>query len=322
VSLPGYDAPHIKEVPMIRLWTFPGAAPLGTTLVLVLLALAVPLRAQDTVSVFLKVFDVTTGESVTDLTADEISIQEDGEAREVVDIEPIDWPVKVHLLVDNSSAMSQALIRIRDGLHELVSALPEDVEVEVVTTSPQPRFATRMTGDRAEVSAAIDRIAPDPGASAFVDALVEASDRIEDADDGYFPVVIMIAGNGSDPSGGMDRKLERLQEQTFAQSVTYHFIIWNAQARASATALVQDGLAEQLSQLTGGRNERLSAAERLSSLIPELAPGIASAHQNQRGQMRVTYERPRGAMPQGISANVRRAGAAFGSILTLNGRIE
>jgi hypothetical protein len=282
----------------------------------------VTLRAQDTVTVFLKVFDVATAAPVTDLTADEITIQEDGQAREIRALEPVDWPVKVHLLVDNSSVMAQALTRVRDGLHQLVAGLPEDVEVEVVTTAPQPRFATRLTADRAAITDAIDRIAPDPGAAAFVDALVEASDRIRDADDGSFPVVVMIAGNGTDPSGGLDRKLARLQEQTFEQSVTNHFIIWNAQVRGSATALMQDGVAEQLSQLTGGRNERLSAAERLTTLLPELAPGIAAAHRDWRGQIRVTYERPRGATPQGISANVRRAGAALGSILTLDGRIQ
>jgi hypothetical protein len=282
----------------------------------------VTLRAQDTVTVFLKVFDVATAAPVTDLTADEITIQEDGQAREIRALEPVDWPVKVHLLVDNSSVMAQALTRVRDGLHQLVAGLPEDVEVEVVTTAPQPRFATRLTADRAAITDAIDRIAPDPGAAAFVDALVEASDRIRDADDGSFPVVVMIAGNGTDPSGGLDRKLARLQEQTFEQSVTNHFIIWNAQVRGSATALMQDGVAEQLSQLTGGRNERLSAAERITTLIPELAPGIAAAHRDWRGQIRVTYERPRGATPQGITANARRAGAALGSILTLDGRIQ
>jgi hypothetical protein len=103
----------------------------------------VTLRAQDTVTVFLKVFDVATAAPVTDLTADEITIQEDGQAREIRALEPVDWPVKVHLLVDNSSVMAQALTRVRDGLHQLVAGLPEDVEVEVVTTAPQPcRCAT------------------------------------------------------------------------------------------------------------------------------------------------------------------------------------
>lgn len=297
--------------------SFGAAAALAAALILV-----APLRAQNTVTVFLKVFDVATAEAVTDLTPDEITIQEDDEAREILELEPVDWPVKVHFLVDNSSVMAQALTRVRDGLHELLAALPEDVEVEVVSTAPQPRFLTRMTADRAEITDAIDRIAPDPGAAAFVDGLVEASDRIDDADDGYFPIVVMIAGNGTDPSGGLDRKLERLQEQTFEQSVTNHFIILNAQARASATALVQDGVAEQLSQLTGGRNERLNAPERITSLIPELAPAIAAAHRDWRGQIRVTYERPDDAAPQGISANVRREGAALGSILTIDGRIQ
>ena len=157
-----------------------------------------------------------------------ITILEDDEGRETVAVEPIDWPVKLHTLVDNSAQIRPSLERIRQGLRELVEALPEGMAVEIVSTAPQPRFAVRMTSDLAEAREGIDRILPDSGASAFADALVETSNRIRDDDDPHFPVVLMVAGNGTDPSGGMDRKLRRLQEQTIEQPVTNHFVIVTA----------------------------------------------------------------------------------------------
>lgn len=196
-----------------------------TTALAITVALGVTLRAQDSLTIFIKLFDRATGEPVTDVRPDEITILEDDEGRETVAVEPIDWPVKLHILVDNSARIRSSLERIRQGLRELVEALPEGMAVEIVSTAPQPRFAVRMTSDLAEAREGIDRIVPDSGASAFVDALVETSDRIRDDDDPYFLVVLMVAGNGTDPSGGVDRKLRRLQVQTIEQPVTNHFII-------------------------------------------------------------------------------------------------
>ena len=287
------------------------------------IASSIGLHAQDELTVFLKVFDVTTGEAVTDLRPEEITITEDEMPRETVAVEPVNWPVKLHILVDNSRSMNQALERVRQGVLELIEGLPEGMAVEVVTTAPQPRRTARMTTDRAAQLEGANLIIPDGGAAAFVDAMVEASDRIRDDEDPHFPVVLMVAGSGADPSGGMDRKLRRLQEQTLEHPVTTHFVILSllSQAFGGVGGGVQTGLAEQFSQLTGGRHEAIAAPERLSSLLPEIGAQIAKSQENQRQQLRVTYERPRGAEPpqQGFGASVSRSGV--GAILTIDGRM-
>jgi len=249
-------------------------------------------------------------------------VLEDDQPRETVSVEPVFWPTRLYLLVDNSRAITQSLTRIREGLRGLVQALPaEGVEIELVSIAPQPRRIVRMTADFEEVLEGIDLIAPDSGALAFVDSLVEASDRIDDDDSPHFPVVLIVAGNGNDPTGGMDRKLRRLQEQAFEQPVTHHFVIWSSGGLSAASAGVQSGVADSLSQMTGGRYEAIAAIERLESLLPEIGAQIATSYQNQQGQIRVTYTRPRGVDPpqQGFSSTVSRSGV--GALLSLDGHM-
>ncbi len=296
-----------------------GHRALAASLVFALASAVVTLQAQEESVLFLKVFDVTNGQAVTDLEPSEITILEDDQPRQTVDVEVVDWPIKLTILVDNSRPVAPSLNRIRDGLRELIALQPEGVQIAILSTAPQPRFLVRMTADRAEALEALDRLAPDPGGAAFVDALVEASDRIREDDEPHFPVVLMLAADGGDPSGGMDRKLNRLQDQTLEQSVVNHFVIWTTGGFGSNTSGVQTGVANTLSQITGGRFEALSAVERMSTLLPEIGTQIAASYENQRNQLRVTYERPRGAEPpqQGFSSTVSRSGV--GAILTLKG---
>ena len=299
---------------------------MSITVLMVAIAVAIAgnvrLHAQDSFTVFLKAFDAATGESVTDLRPDEITVLEDGEARDVVEVEPIDWPVKLTVLIDNGAVLAQALPQIREGLQGLIEALPEGVEVELVTIAPQPRFIVRMTSDRAEVLDGLDRIAPDSGSSTFVDALVEASDRIRDDDSGQFPVVLMVAGNGTDSSSGMDRKFRRLQEQTIEQPVTNHFVMWTGFLQnPPPNAGLQADLATQLAEITGGRLENLASAPQFTTLLPEFGKQVTTSHESQRNQVRVTYVRPDDAQPpqKGVSTTVSRPG--LGAILTIDGRM-
>ena len=39
-----------------------------------------------------------------------------------VKVEPIDWPVKVQLLIDNGTGMDAALVQIRNGVKGFVEA--------------------------------------------------------------------------------------------------------------------------------------------------------------------------------------------------------
>jgi len=302
--------------------------PRGARLAAALLAaaaLAAPaVHAQDLPSLFVRVTDAA-GVPVTDLRPEDVVILEDGQERVTVTVEPIDWPVRLTVLVDNSRAMTQPLGQIREGLRGLIDALPDGVEMELLSTAPQPRFMTRLTADHAALLEGVDLIVPDSGSAAFVDGLVEASDRIRDDDRNVFPVVVMVAANGPDPalSGGIDRKFQRLQEQTFARAATYHVVVWTAPGitQGQVSGAVQTIVGTQMTDITGGRYEALAATSRFTTLLPEIGEQIARSHEWQRTQYRVSYLRPADADPpqQGIGANILRPGLQ--GALSFDGRL-
>jgi hypothetical protein len=282
-------------------------------------------QAQDLASIFIRVTD-GSGAPVTDLQPDEVTIVEDGESRLTVAVERVDWPIKLTILVDNNSQMRGVLSPLRDGLRELIAALPDGVELEIVTTSPQPRFIVRMTTDHAEALAGLDRIAPDTsGFAAFVDGLVEASDRIQDDDSPHFPVILTIAGNGPDPalSGGYSRKVQRLMDQTAAKPATFHATVWMDPGQRTTGQVVgatQTVVGSLMTEMTGGRYEQLAISSRLNTLLPELGEQIGLSHYYQSSQYRVTYQRPTGATAaQGTRADLFRVNVE--GFLSFDGRI-
>ena len=280
-------------------------------------------HAQDLSSIFVRLTD-GSGTPVSDLRPEEIIVLEDGVDRLTITVEPVDWPVKLTVLIDNSRPMSQPLGQIREGLRGLINALPDLIEMELLTTAPQPRFIVRRTSDHVELLEGVDRIAPDSGSAAFVDGLVEASDRIRDDDDPHFPVVLMLATNGPDSaSGGVDRKFQRLQEQTFEKPATYHVIVWSGPTSTlgRVTGAVQTIVGTQMTDITGGRYEALAATSRFVTLLPEFGEQIAASHERQRTQYRVSYVRPADADPPQQEISVRLSRPGVSAALSFDGRL-
>jgi hypothetical protein len=103
----------------------------------------------------------------------------------VTRVERFDWPVKVQLLLDNGIGLGGGSIQ-PPGWRRRCLELPENVEVTIVGTAPQPRFLAR--DQRPRGYAAGHRAAGlRPRCWALVESLFEATQRIErDAGD-FFP---------------------------------------------------------------------------------------------------------------------------------------
>src|SRR5687767_3785844 len=156
------------------------------------LALAPAALAQQTFQFFLSAADAT-GARVRNLTIDEISVAESGRPVRIVKLEPITWPVKVTVMVDNGLGTGTLLTQYRNGLKGFFDALPAGVEASLLTLAPQPRWIVRPTNDRIQLAKGADQIAPDPGGARFVEGLIEAADRIENENKDqrrYFPVIV------------------------------------------------------------------------------------------------------------------------------------
>ena len=100
----------------------------------------------------------------------------------------------MQILLDNGIGLGgQNVQHLKNGVKGLLEALPENLEVTLVTTAPQPRFLAAPTTDRAAVQKGLDLLAPDGGAGRFVESLNEATQRIEKDKTDYFPVIISVA---------------------------------------------------------------------------------------------------------------------------------
>jgi hypothetical protein len=96
---------------------------------------AIDLHAQNTLTFFASVVD-EKGVPVGTLTPEDLKVAENGVEGKIVKIEPIDWPVKVQLLIDNGTGMEQGLVQIRNGVKGFVEALPDGIEMSPPRLSP------------------------------------------------------------------------------------------------------------------------------------------------------------------------------------------
>jgi VWA domain-containing protein len=264
----------------------------------------------------------STGAPVATLSADDIKVVENGAEGKIVKIEPIDWPIKLQILVDNGAGMGEALVQLRNGLKGLAMAMPDGIEMSLITTAPQPRNVVRPTTHRQAIIQGVDRITPDSGAARFVEALNEAAARVDKDKGNYFPVIVIVGSTTAEGSQVLERDVQRMRQRFSDRAATVHVVMVSTGARSETTlsGANQTNIGIAVSKDTGGRYEAIAASTRLATLLPEIGEQIAKSHARQSHQFRVTFQRPDGASgavgPIGMSS---RPGTT--PTLTINGRM-
>ena len=270
------------------------------------LALSAHLGAQKQGQLFLSL-NAPDGKRVEGLQADEVVISEDGAACKTLKVEPIDWPTRVQVLVDNGKPNTNPINPLRDGLKALFTAMPEGTEMAMYVTAGTPRAIVKATTDKQKLIDGIPLIAPDNSSGMFFEALQEAAERIEKDKTPHHDVIVMV---GSDLGNVRfsDRDYLKLQQTIFNHGVTTHVMLTVGTGGAAGGGQVDIGI--QLTKLSGGRFENIGNANRLGTLLPEIAKQVADSIGRQAHQYRITYERPAKASDTpSIGAQVRRDGA-------------
>jgi hypothetical protein len=293
--------------------------------VCVLLAIAATARAQQQFQFFLSA-TAANGDRVSDLKIGEVAVSEAGKPARVLRLDPINWPVKVTVMVDNGLGTGQYLVQYRNGLKGFFGALPTGVEASLLTLAPQPRWVVRSTNDRVQLTNGVDRISPDSGASRLLDALVEEAERI-DKDNreqtAYYPVLVIMSTTGPEGSTPRDRDLDEMVRRFRRHSSRIHIVMLGTSFTSpnSIVGARQVQVGKLLSDETGGRYEAIAAQNRISGLLTEYGGLVAEAHRFQSQQYLVTVERPDGATgPLGeLAMGLTRPGLTFSA--TTNGLI-
>jgi hypothetical protein len=293
---------------MRRMWCLAASLIVGLCLVQPRLA------AQKQQQIFISLA-ASNGTPVTDLQVGDVGVTEDGVACKIVKLEPINWPTKLQVLVDNGKVNTNPINSLRDGLKALFDQMPDGVEMSLYTTAGTPRPIVKPIADKQKLIDGIGLIAPDGGAGMFFDALSEAAGRIDKDKTPNFPVILMVGSDFGRVSGS-DRDFQKLQDTIVTRAVTVHVIMMAGGGGIGAgggAAQTEIGLA--LTKLSGGRYENITAATRLATLLPEFGRKIAESQARQSHQYRVTYERPAGSKDQPrIGASIRREGTPMISL--------
>ena len=267
------------------------------------------------------------GNPVTDLKAEEVIMTEKVGKGTVVKFEPFKLPVKVTIAVDNGNQSSEAIPHYRIGLKGFVEAFPEDVEMSIYTTSPQPRAVVRPTTDRAAILRGVNGFAPESEAPRFTDALVEFSQRLDkEAKDPkvkpYIPVLVMVSTASSESSSYQPPEVSKWVNALVARHARL-FVTVNSTRSGDAAAAAdmntnrQAIIAIPTTKALNGRYEAIAIFNRLQTLLPEYGKEIADYHKRLTSQYLVSVKRAGTGPVEGVQIELAREGLV--GAVTLDG---
>lgn len=270
------------------------------------LALATVLTAQaaNRLQIYASVVD-SAGTAAPSLDVGDVHVMENGVDATVTNVERIDWPLKVQLLIDNGVGLGGGSMQpLKAGVQGLLAALPDGVEMTMVGTAPQPRFLTRATTDRAAMQQGLELLGADRGVGRFVESLLEATQRIERDTSDCFPIVISVATISGDRDM-KEKDVERIMARLAARPTTVHVVLYTGGPQGASQAQHVQGsaysgtnqsrVATAVTKYSGGSFETINNAARLASLLPEIGKTVAAAAGSHRQQFRITVNRPAGS---------------------------
>jgi hypothetical protein len=275
--------------------------------------------AQERFELYVAVVNAADRTPVDELGPADVVIEEDGQNARILKITPVNRPVKLQILVDNGRGLGgENLQLLKDGLTNLVDALPEGLEITLVTT-PQPRFLARASTSREDLDKGLSRLGATNDWGRFVQSMRDARQRIEEDDSDHYPVIVSVGTTLGD-SNVQQRDFDRVFEALHERPITIHVVVLQRRAMPG-TGDVQQEVGEALAQSTGGRYQFLTRADPLPDLLADIGRRIADTHRASRRMYRLTLERP-----EGKSGSLGRlaASASPGKILTslsLDGRV-
>jgi len=232
-------------------------------------------------------------------------------------VEPVSVPIKLTIAVDNGLESADAIAHYRVGLKGLIEALPPDVEVTLITTSPQPRTVVKSTTDRAQILRGINGFAPESARPRFSDAIVEFSKRLQsEAKDKkaapYLPILVMVSTISLETRSYEPDDIQKAVQYLMTRKAKVNAVL--ASTRAGLVALPDTDVTQQsavalpTTKATGGRFETLAVVNKLDTLLPEWGHDLATLDTLQSAQFRVTVERSKGGELQKPTIEIAREG--------------
>ena len=265
-------------------------------IVIVLGSLVTPLLAQQE-SQLLIPLTTPDGKRAPNVGVGDLTISEDGKPVKILKIEPSDTPIRVTLSLDNGRGLSQDFVLIRNGAKGFINALPESMEVTLVSTAPQPRTVVKSTKDRTALLKGIDSIAAAAQPASFIDSITEWVFRIDkDKDKGTYTPVLVALGSTFGEEYVKESDIKEAMNKLPTLGATVHVLMYNAKTQQGGSSDAQLAVGQGATERTKGKWEVVANGQRIEAALPELGAMVAKMQAG--GQYLVTVQRPAGAGPR------------------------
>ena len=230
-----------------------------------------------------------SGAPVTDLTAADFIVREDGLAREVLRVAPASEPLQIALLIDTSEAIDRHVLDLRTALQAFFKQMAGKHEISLIGTGERPTVLVDYTRDVARLEKALGGIYPRSGSGTYLlDAIVEAGKSLRKRKAAR-PTMIAIAARGPEFS---DRHHENVLRDLRESTATLHTLLLTqpGQMRTDPSDRELELTIAEGTKSTGGRREDLLTSMALIDRLQ--AVGNELNH-----QYVVTYAAPKTLLP-------------------------
>jgi hypothetical protein len=281
------------------------SARLASLLVVILAVSSYTALAQRTSRrVFVHVAD-RGGAPIRNLTAPDFTLSENGVVREVTRVASGTEPMRIVLLVDSSSAVNPQITHFRAGLNAFLTALPGGHEVAFVTTGGQLRVRVPPTAERQKLQSAAAGFAPDGGANAFIEVMLEADRRFLKSAQGRWPVfAILITDSAQTRQQAPVEAFNDFVNDFIGRGGSAHAIVLTG-----ATSGIVSEFARNLTTNVGGQFESMAIANALPDKMKALADRISGDHRAMAARYEVEYASDAKVAVRGLEVSVAREGA-------------
>ena len=248
-----------------------------------------PQRAADVRSrdVYVSVVD-RQGAPVTGLTTADFVVKEDNAAREVLDVKPATDQLQIAVLIDDSSAASDATSFLRDGLAAFLERMRGHAEIGLITTGERPTVLAAYTTDTEELNQKVKRLFPRANSGAYLlDAITEASKALAKRE-AKRPVILAITFEGTEYSNAhYDAVLKELQKS----GASLHVVAIGTPSGDMTDEMRNRGqVLSEGTKRTGGRHDQVLALSGIPDKLKQVADELLN-------QYVVTYGRPDKLIP-------------------------
>jgi VWFA-related protein len=262
--------------------------------------------------VYVSVVD-SSGKPVTDLTAGDFVVREEGVVREVLNAGPATEPLTIAVTIDDSQASTPLIQFIRDGMSGFVKALEGKAEIALSTFGDRPTPLVEYTTSTATLEQGVRRLFARSGSGAYLlEALSELSKGLERKEKPRKAIVVLEIENGTEFSNlYYPNVLDALKKS----GATLHVIAIGSPSTSldeemrNRNIVIAEGTA-----MTGGRRDQVLAESGIADRMKQLASEMTN-------QYLVSYSRPETLIPpEKLEVTVKKPGLTVRAPKRVTGR--